>query len=79
MGVASFPCTFELLREVLRLPHDTEILAITQTAFSEAEIIVRHPALEDPRPEVGVPPLVNPTFRTQDPVVFVDWGQTKAS
>ena len=79
MGYARFRITFELLRDVLHLPAQTEIKLVAMPTskywHDECEITVEHPDIKT-HPEGEVPPLVSPLFHKQDPVVFIDWGQT---
>ena len=81
MGVARFPVSFELLREVLHLPSETEILFAETSTWNTAVLTVRHEDLPDwPRTVENLPLMVMPTFRRQETepfVVFVDWGVPK--
>jgi hypothetical protein len=74
MPYARIRVSLELLREVLHFPFGTEIklVAMVRNAYgTEAELTVSHPDLKN---EESIP-LITPTFRRQEPVVFVDWGQ----
>lgn len=71
MRRAQIRITPELLREWLPLPATAVILGSAECA-GEISIIVEDPGLPD-APE-GALPTVAPTFRTNVPVEFVDWG-----
>lgn len=76
MGYARILVTTELLREVLHLPPDTNILFAKDDGQFNVELTVSHPDLVGgPGPEGELPPLVTPTFRKQEPIVFEGWGQ----
>ncbi len=65
----------EFFRELCNLPILTEVLG-SGMYHGQVEIFVRHPDLDDvPLADDECPPLIRPTWRRQEPVVFVDWGQ----
>lgn len=68
--------TYDLLREALHLPCDTEIRHVGPGAYDTAEITVIHSDLNDVTLAEGeLPPVVCPTFRRNVPVEFIEWGQ----
>jgi hypothetical protein len=82
MGYARIRVSFDLLRDALHLPRLAEIKLVAMPSdpcdpyrLEEAEILVAHPDLSDVLAPDELPPLITPTFRRQEPVVFVDWGQ----
>lgn len=79
MGAARLRVSTELLREVLHLPIGTDITcAGTVVGFDQIELTVTHPDLQDmPAREGTLPPLICPTFRRQEPIVFEGWNQTR--
>ncbi len=67
--------SFDLLREALHLPLLTDIRFVGTSDFGIAEIVIEHPDLPDVAIVEGQrPPIATPTFRKQEPIVFVDWG-----
>ena len=78
MGYGRVRVSFELLCEILHFPVGTEIKHITMAhgpCWDQAEITVSHPDLK-PKPEGEIAPLISPSFRKNEPVEFVDWGQS---
>jgi hypothetical protein len=76
MGAVRVKVSFELLREVLGFPPGTIIkFAETEADGFERDMVMTltHPDIPA-APMGGLPPLACPTFRKQEPVVFVDWG-----
>lgn len=66
-----FVVTPEFLREALHLPINAEIIGTAWDAASmDMRIHVRHPDI------IASDEPLRPTLRKQDPVVFVDWGQS---
>jgi len=66
----------QLLLDCLHLPAGTEIKNVATThalGYCDVELTVSHPDLHA---GADSPPLITPIFRRQDPVVFIDWGQT---
>jgi hypothetical protein len=73
--IARMLLTPEFCREIMHLPIETEILG-SGAYHGKVEVFLTHPDLADvPLREGDCPPLVRPTVRRQEPVVFVDWGQ----
>lgn len=80
MGYARILVSAELLRQALHLPADTRVCMAAMpreySSWEQIELTVAHPDLKDtPLQEGELPPLVCPTFKSQQPVVFVEWGQ----
>lgn len=76
MGAARIIITADLLRDALHLPQTTEIRLARTDRYGEIELTVVDPALSDaPLPEGELPPVVTPTLRTQEPIVFEGWNQ----
>lgn len=76
MGAARILVTTELLRECLHLPVGTDIvLAVTVEWGHMIELTVTHPDLKCQAQPSELPPLLTPTFRRQEPVVFEGWNQ----
>jgi hypothetical protein len=79
MGCARIRVSFPFLRELLCLPVLTEIRHASMSSdgyCDDVELIVSHPDLVDvPRSDGELPPLITPTFRKQEPVVFISWNQ----
>lgn len=74
MGVARILVSTELLREALHLPVTTEIRLARTDRYGEIELTVADPGIDETVVAAGeMAPLVNPTFRKQEPVVFVGW------
>lgn len=60
-----------LMRERFGFPHDATFHS--GEIFDSAEVIVEHPDI--PAVQEGEPlPLLCPTFRKQDEIVFIGWG-----
>lgn len=66
--------TPDFLRELLHLPIGTELRGSGAYHYDQIELFLSHPDLPDV-PLGDRPPLITPTFRRQEAVVFVDWGQ----
>ena len=73
MPTVRFLVDTEYLRQALYLPSDVTFVDVEFVPFSvlgQIEFTVTSPSA----PSVPEGELVRPTFRKQDPVVFVDWG-----
>jgi len=73
MGVS-----WELLRQVLYLPAETECISVMVSAYSGdvalvIEFLIKHPDLPNAENNQTIKNCV-PTFRAQEPVIFIDWG-----
>jgi len=78
MGAARFRVSYELLREILNLPRETEIVAVAGVDWmQQAEIVVTNPTFagDDDVPREAVP-LVTPIFHKeyQSIAVFDGWN-----
>lgn len=79
--VATFKVSCQLLCELLHLPSDTEIIACWGTddysyPRGPANVCfkVSHPDLKVVEKGENIPEI-SPTFKKQEPVIFVGWGQ----
>lgn len=73
MGAARIRVTYELLRQVLCLPPETQI-TMTIDTYRAIEVTLTHPDLKDH--SLGEPPLLDPAFRNVgQKVVFGGWNQ----
>ena len=76
MGAARIIVAVELLRDSLHLPHSTEILLARTDRYGEVELTVVDPDIRDVVLAEGeLPPVLNPSFRKQEPIVFEGWNQ----
>ena len=78
IGSARFSVSYELLVDMLHLPPDTEIVEVTRGRSygrppDTFDVYVHHPDLPEVLPE-GDWSEATPVFKTQDPVIFVEWG-----
>lgn len=75
MGYARLSISPALLLHLLHLPANTRILHANVTqGDGEILLTIAHPEIRDE--PVEPPPIVAPVFKRQEPVVFLDWGQS---
>ncbi len=68
--------SWELLRQLLNLPEDTELIGSLECQqWHAVRLLIEHPALHPVKEGEYYPP-VNPTFHRQAEVVFEGWGQS---
>lgn len=73
--IANMPVTWELLRECLHLPRDTDLEGVqVDLARNIVTLTISHVDL-NPVDDGCVPPNVIPKFQRREPVVFDGWGQ----
>lgn len=76
MKIARFLVTKEFLRELLHLPLDAEIVTASGGPGHCIEFVVRDEGLQDVDVTVTTAaPLVEPTWKKNQPVEFVGWNQ----
>lgn len=77
MGYARVIVSAHMFLDAFNFPKGTEVKHVSShdgSGFCDIEVTLSHPDIPTVIEEGQLPPVVSPSFRRQEPVVFVDWG-----